>query len=1235
MYTFGSNEYGKLGLGHENKVSAPTKVQSVGICVAVACGRNHTLAANADGKLLSCGCNGEGQLGTGNTEDTLTMTECDLKSYKKGWQSVACGAEHSAALTCDGVAFTWGDNSNGQLGTTKENKKPVKLKIKGRISLLACGYYHTAIATVKGDLYMFGQNESGELGLGPKVFGLEKNCKPAIAQGLVGKVLAVACGADHTIVVTEDGVFGSGRNDKGQLGLQQEVEFTKIFSPLSAFATDLTSPPEKIRKIFRNFDSNGDGTINAKEMAKAIRKIKPDASDAEIDRMVADNDADGGSTLDLNEFYRSVKKASGLSVGIDVACGAAHSFIMTDNGDALSFGDGHHGRLGLSNHDTTFVPTKVVSSDFCVTELACGGTQSLLIGHPLNQHDSLPIVLKVTYSIYVTTGKDKNGGADTKISVMLFGSNGNSEELHLKKSKSGKDPFEPGNTDCFEFAGMKNFGTIKKIRVTSDGKKHGFSHFRGHKDWNLDRIKVCPSSADDVEFLFKCKQWFSKDEGLSHDFKVTKTTGDDLARGASNAKSLKHKEIPDDQSDDSVTDGSASDTGVVVNQKVLDNQKSSSNKIAPKEGNIERPEVKPRPESDSEAEAAAEVELVSNDSSALSKPPMFDGDVKNDVDSLTASRQVEKSKPETSVSKDFKHKQKKEKKKKKQHEEGRKKMAPESKLPQHEATIKEALSPLPSKAVVSETAIPSTSRKEDSKHLSTVQPGQHILAAGEISSPSTPHAPGGQTVSPDKTINLPPLQIVEELDTPVVIRRRPGPSPSPRNSVVRQTWRQSRITSPAPGNGLPTHGLPTLSLPQTPKRTEHTPFPTKSDDLKVTELAEPPQSFSFDSDEEFYSTSSDSYSSSFSSSEGSETESHAEFSSPQQHATLSILPGEKVSVSKNALNSKSVSVPTDVVETIPDRSPVAGSRLSSDSSSDSTSSSSGETDSESPETHSSGGSHSEQETLTENFKEKRQALSKADKPKESKVVNLTKSKLSNSFVVKEEGNAATNETEAEAAAGAKQDKRFLNAKNGLEDKAAREISVPNSNQDSEETQKNSKETIRKTTKAAKEAYDTQKGKQDKQKNEDDSDRDVTSSTDEQMQISTQEQLKNKKVASKSSDNDTSNDDDRKFLKTSAKNEEVQAKKVKRERRGVSRLDQDDDSTGSEAGTATSKEHKPSNKAGKSLKTHTKKGKHDGDSDSDDVVENNTLSRKSSSKCETDDDSDRDDADKKQGKSTKV
>ncbi|XP_029841774.2 X-linked retinitis pigmentosa GTPase regulator isoform X2 [Ixodes scapularis] len=222
-FSFGSNGYGQLGLGHKNPVTRPKCIKGLKDhrVVLVACGRAHTLVATDDLKVYGFGMNTEHQLGLDSQE--FQHTEPALIRSLTGLQikQLAAGAEHSVALTDKGVAFVWGCGKEGQLGlgTRPSVPEPLELKVDIRIMSVSAGYYHTAIVSVDGILYTFGERDGGKLGL-PKTLCCKRYNKPTEVSTIPGKIVSVSCGGTHTMALTAEGkvyAFGDGRN--GQLGL--------------------------------------------------------------------------------------------------------------------------------------------------------------------------------------------------------------------------------------------------------------------------------------------------------------------------------------------------------------------------------------------------------------------------------------------------------------------------------------------------------------------------------------------------------------------------------------------------------------------------------------------------------------------------------------------------------------------------------------------------------------------------------------------------------------------------------------------------------------------------------------------------------------------------------------------------------------------------------------------------------------------------------------------------------
>ncbi|XP_054147284.1 X-linked retinitis pigmentosa GTPase regulator [Melozone crissalis] len=220
LYMFGSNDWGQLGLGSKSTVSKPTCVKALKPekpKLAV-CGRNHTLVYTEKGNVYAAGGNSEGQLGLGDTEERTTFHLIRFFTNQHKIKQLSAGSYTSAAVTEDGQLFVWGDNSEGQIGLASEASVsvPCKVDIGKPVSFVSCGYYHSALITGDGELYTFGEAVNGKLGLFPEQ--LKNNRVPQPVLGIMEKVNKVACGGEHTVVLTETDVYTFGLGQYGQLG---------------------------------------------------------------------------------------------------------------------------------------------------------------------------------------------------------------------------------------------------------------------------------------------------------------------------------------------------------------------------------------------------------------------------------------------------------------------------------------------------------------------------------------------------------------------------------------------------------------------------------------------------------------------------------------------------------------------------------------------------------------------------------------------------------------------------------------------------------------------------------------------------------------------------------------------------------------------------------------------------------------------------------------------------------
>ncbi len=233
VYCWGYGTNGRLGNGDIANSSTPVAVDVSGVMagktiVAIAAGRDFSLALDADGKVYAWGLGSSGQLGNNSGAQSTVPVAVTTSGVLSGKtiKKIAAGAYHALVLDADGKMYAWGLGSSGQLGnnSTATSLVPVAVTSSGAINgktitAISAGASHNTVLDSDGKVYSWGLNTTGQLGNGNTTqYGVP--VAVVTTGALNGKVItAISAGGTHTLALDSNGkVYAWGRNNLGQLG---------------------------------------------------------------------------------------------------------------------------------------------------------------------------------------------------------------------------------------------------------------------------------------------------------------------------------------------------------------------------------------------------------------------------------------------------------------------------------------------------------------------------------------------------------------------------------------------------------------------------------------------------------------------------------------------------------------------------------------------------------------------------------------------------------------------------------------------------------------------------------------------------------------------------------------------------------------------------------------------------------------------------------------------------------
>ncbi|XP_024937570.1 probable E3 ubiquitin-protein ligase HERC4 isoform X3 [Cephus cinctus] len=206
------------------------------------------------------------------------------------------------------------------------------------------------------NMFCWGSTVHGELGLG----GIEAEnilLPREVDFHKATQVEQIACGENHTVVITNDGqVYSCGNNDYGQLGHEKSRKRLQLIPGLDAF-------------VFKRVACGASHTLVVNEWGQVFSWGLN--SDGQL----------GLNTHTLNERVPRMVKTLGTNVVIQIACGLKHTLALTNNGELYAWGSNSEGQLGFGPETKKEVKPKLIASlkVIPIAYIACGGYHSIAV----------------------------------------------------------------------------------------------------------------------------------------------------------------------------------------------------------------------------------------------------------------------------------------------------------------------------------------------------------------------------------------------------------------------------------------------------------------------------------------------------------------------------------------------------------------------------------------------------------------------------------------------------------------------------------------------------------------------------------------------------------------------------------------------------------------------------------------------------------------------------------------
>ncbi len=359
----------------------------------VAAGYYTSFVMTEDGTAYSFGSDDYGKAGLGDTSGVLyvaTPVDTTNLAGKKIIQA-GTGYDHSVLLADDGTVFSCGRGPLGLGATVYEASIATPIDTTNlagkKITQIAVGWYHNLLLADDGSVYAFGSNQLGQAGLGwdggsgrggPIPVAGASVATPVDTTYIADRaIVQVATNGNHSLLLADDGtVFSCGPNLYGRTGQGLYGGYTYVPTPI-----DMTNLADKTivqvaAGLIHSLLLADDGTVFS--------------FGANVDTGTG---VDDGYTLAATPI--DTTNLAGRRI-VDIAAGSTASLLLADDGTVFSFGRTLEIGLGIDDNSVTTVATPIDTTNLAgmrVVGITSGHHHSLLLAVPVPEPGTAVLVM--------------------------------------------------------------------------------------------------------------------------------------------------------------------------------------------------------------------------------------------------------------------------------------------------------------------------------------------------------------------------------------------------------------------------------------------------------------------------------------------------------------------------------------------------------------------------------------------------------------------------------------------------------------------------------------------------------------------------------------------------------------------------------------------------------------------------------------------------------------------------